>query len=168
MKAPFSSYLNGIAPGLKELIALLRKKYDYVSVLSTDSVGFRVAISQRAKSVSHETIATERGTVVRVYRDGLYAESAFTGFDPAEAEKTAAAIIAELDDQLDLLRECGTEPYETAALPDEAREIFAEMETGRLPEKEHPTADHRRGGRIGGSPGCLPLSGCASVRENAA
>lgn len=140
MNAPFSSYLTRIAPGLKELIALLRKKYDYVSVLSTDSVGFRVAISQRAKSVSHETIATERGTVVRVYRDGLYAESAFTGFDPAEAEKTAAAIIAELDDQLDLLRECGTEPYETAALPDEAREIFAEMETGRLPEKEDLSA----------------------------
>ena len=87
MKAPFSAYLARIAPGLKELIALLRQRYDYVSVLSTDSVGFSVSISQRAKSVSRETIATERGTAVRVYRDGLYAESAFTGFDPAEAER---------------------------------------------------------------------------------
>ena len=69
MNAPFSSYLTGIAPGLKELIGLLRKRYDYVSVLSTDSTGFSVSISQRAKSVSRETIATERGTVVRVYRD---------------------------------------------------------------------------------------------------
>ena len=71
MKAPFSSYLNGIAPGLKELITLLRGKYDYVSVLSTDSVGFTVSISQRAKSVSRKTLATERGTVVRVYKNGL-------------------------------------------------------------------------------------------------
>ena len=63
MNAPFSSYLTGIAPGLKELIGLLRKRYDYVSVLSTDSTGFSVSISQRAKSVSRETIATERGTV---------------------------------------------------------------------------------------------------------
>ena len=86
MNAPFSSYLTGIAPGLKELIGLLRKRYDYVSVLSTDSAGFSVSISRRAKSVSRETIATERGTVVRVYRNGLYAEAAFTGFDPANVQ----------------------------------------------------------------------------------
>ena len=140
MNAPFSSYLAGIAPGLRDLIALLRKRYDYVSVLSTDSVGFQVSISQRAKSVSRETIATERGTVVRVCSGGLYAESAFTGFDPAEAEKTFAALTAELDDQLSLLQECGVEPYETAVLPDEPRTLFAEMETGRLPEEEDLSA----------------------------
>ena len=110
MKAPFSSYLSGIAPGLKGLISLLRQRYDYVSVLSIDTVGFQVAISQRAKSVTRNTLCTERGTVVRVYRGGLYAESAFTGFDPAEVEKTCSAICAELDKQLSLLRDCGTEP----------------------------------------------------------
>ena len=136
MNAPFSSYLSGIAPGLKELIALLRQRYGYVSVLSTDSVGFSVSISQRAKSVTRETIATERGTVVRVYRNGQYAESAFTGFDPAKAAETAEAIARELDSQLDLLRECGVQAYETGILPDEARTVFAEMETGRLPEEE--------------------------------
>jgi len=140
MKAPFSSYLAGIAPGLKELAALLRQRYDYVSVLSTDTTGFQVAISQRAKSVTRETLCTERGTVVRVCRGGLYAESAFTGFDPAEAEKTCAAICAELDDQLDLLRECGVRPYETALLPDEPLTIFTEMETGRIPADEDISA----------------------------
>ena len=140
MNAPFSPYLTRIAPGLKELIALLRKRYDYVSVLSTDSTGFQVALSQRAKSVSHDTLCTERGTVVRVYRNGLYAESAFTGFDPAEAEKTAEAIISELESQLELLKSCGTEPYETAALPDEPRTLFVEMKTGRMPEDEDISA----------------------------
>ncbi|MCR5566987.1 MAG: TldD/PmbA family protein [Clostridiales bacterium] len=140
MKAPFSSYLSGIAPGLKGLISLLRQRYDYVSVLSTDTVGFQVAISQRAKSVTRNTLCTERGTIVRVYRGGLYAESAFTGFDPAEAEKTCSAICAELDKQLSLLRDCGTEPYETGVLPDEPLEIFAEMETGRMPEDEDISA----------------------------
>ena len=94
MKAPFSAYLARIAPGLKELIALLRQRYDYVSVLSTDTTGFQVAISQRAKSVTRRTLCTERGTVVRVCRDGLYAESAFTGFDPAETEKTCCSAAA--------------------------------------------------------------------------
>ena len=136
MNAPFSSYLTGIAPGLKELINLLRKRYDYVSVLSTDSTGFSVSISQRAKSVSRETIATERGTVVRVYRNGLYAESAFTGFDPANVLETCDKITGELDAQLRLLNAAGVKPYETGILPDEARTVFAEMETGRLPEDE--------------------------------
>ena len=140
MKAPFSSYLTGIAPGLKELIALLRQRYDYVSVLSTDTVGFQVAISQRAKSVTRDTLCTERGTVVRVYRNGQYAESAFTGFDPAKAAETAEAIARELDSQLDLLRDCGVQTYETGILPDEPLEIYAEMETGRMPENEDLSA----------------------------
>lgn len=140
MNAPFSSYLTRMAPGLKELIALLRKRYDYVSVLSTDTVGFQVNISQRSKSVTRGTLCTERGTVVRVCRGGLYAESAFTGFNPAEAEKTCSAICAELDAQLALLKECGTEPYETGILPDEPRTIFVEKQTGRMPEDEDISA----------------------------
>lgn len=136
MNSPFSPYLTGIAPGLKQLISLLREKYDYVSVLSTDSTGFQVSISQRAKSVSRETLTTERGTVVRVSRGGLYSEAAFTGFDPARVEETAARISRELEAQLRLLKSAGVAPYETGKLPDEERTIFAEMETGRLPEEE--------------------------------
>ena len=140
MKAPFSSYLNGIAPGLKELITLLRGQYDYVSVLSTDSDGFSVTISQRSRNVSHETIATERGTVVRVYKNGLYAESAFTGFDPAKAKETFESITRELDAQLRLLNANSVKAYETGILPDEARTVFAEKETGRLPKEENISA----------------------------
>ena len=140
MKAPFSSYLAGIAPGLKELVSLLRKRYDYVSVLSTDSVGFQVSISQRAKSVSRGTTFTERGTVVRVYKNGLYAESAFTGFDPAKAAERCESIVSELDAQLRLLEATGTEPYETGILPDEERTVFAEMETARMPQEENIAA----------------------------
>ena len=136
MKAPFSPYLTGIAPGLKQLIALLRRRYDYVSVLSTDSVGFTVQISQRYKGVARDTRTTERGTVVRVYKDGLYSEAAFTGFNPADPEGACASLTASLDAQLELLRETGTAVYETAALKDEPRTIFVEMETGRLPEEE--------------------------------
>ena len=140
MKAPFSTYLNEMAPGLKKLIGLLRERYDYVSVLSTDSVGFQVSISQRAKSVARETMTTERGTVVRVCRDGLYSEAAFTGFDPENPGVFFREITEELDAQLELLRETGTQPYETAVLPDGERRIFAEMETERLPENEDMAA----------------------------
>ena len=50
MKAPFSPYLLRIKPGLKQLVTLLRRDYDYVSVLATDSVGLTVSISRRARS----------------------------------------------------------------------------------------------------------------------
>ena len=136
MKAPFSPYLTALAPGLKRLIALLRERYDYVSVLSTDSVGFQVAISQRAKAVTHETMTTERGTVVRVYRNGLYSEAAFTGFDPDRPEETFNRITSGLDAQLDLLESLRVAPYETGILPDEPRTLFVEMDTERLPEEE--------------------------------
>ena len=53
MKAPFSAYLSGIKPGLRKLLGLLGPDYDYVSVLSTDSAGFQLSISQHSKSVSN-------------------------------------------------------------------------------------------------------------------
>ena len=136
MNAPFSPYLTGMAPGLKQLISLMREQYDYVSVLSTDSTGFQASISQKAKSVSRETLTTERGTVVRVYRNGLYSEAAFTGFSPDSVRETFEKISRELEEQFSLLEAAGIKPYETAALPDEERKIFAEMETERLPEDE--------------------------------
>ena len=137
MKAPFSPYLTSLVPGLRQLIAALRRQYDYVSVLSTDSVGFQAAISQRAKSVSRETMTTERGTVVRVYRNGLYSEAAFTGFDPNRVQETLDRITGELEAQFSLLESLKVPPYETAALQDEPRTLLAEMDTERLPETEN-------------------------------
>ena len=107
MKAPFSPYLAERVEGIRSLIAMLRQEYDYVSVLSTDSVGFAVRISRRAKSVSRETMTTERGHVVRVCKDGLYSEAAFNRFDPDRAEETAAWIRETLNAQLAVLRAAG-------------------------------------------------------------
>ncbi|MBO5998937.1 MAG: TldD/PmbA family protein [Lachnospiraceae bacterium] len=134
MKAPFSQYLADIAPALKELAARLGGRYDYVSILSTDSVGFNISISQSSKSVSNQNMTTERGSVVRVCRDGLYSEAAFNEFDPSEVSLTADQLMERLDDQLALLKECGAEIYETDVLPDEPLEISAEKETEQLPE----------------------------------
>ena len=134
MKAPFSPYLLRIKPGLKQLVALLRRDYDYVSVLATDSVGLTVSISRRARSVGSETMSTERGVVVRLYRGGQYREYALNEFDPDRAEETAARIEAELAAQQAVLDGCGTQVYDTAALSDEPLTLFVERETEQLPE----------------------------------
>ena len=135
MKAPFSPYLDAIAPGLKKLVALLGEDFDYVSVLSTDSVGFTAMISQRAKTVNHSTMMTERGSVIRVRRGGLYSEYAFNRFDPERPELTAAEARRVLGEQFALLEETSSAIYNTPALPDEPCELRVEMETGRLPEE---------------------------------
>ncbi|MBQ9328451.1 MAG: TldD/PmbA family protein [Solobacterium sp.] len=130
MKAVFSEYLNRIAPEMKELIASLKTQYDYVSILSTDSSGFTASISQRAKSVSNSTMFTERGNVVRVYRDGLYSEYAFNEWDKGIAE----TIKEELERQMEVLRAAKTAIYETPVLEDEPCELCSEMETEQMPE----------------------------------
>ena len=134
MKAPFSPYLLGIRDGLKALIALLDRDYDYVSALATDSVGLSVRISQHAKAVQNETMTTERGVVLRVWKDGLYSEYALNGFDPAAPERAFAAVSAALSAQFALLRETATEIYNTPVLPDEPLTLFVEKETEQLPE----------------------------------
>ncbi|MBR2596503.1 MAG: TldD/PmbA family protein [Solobacterium sp.] len=135
MKAKFSEYLNETAPAIKTMIARLREHFDYVSVLSTDSQGFRISISQKARDISSETMMTERGNVIRVYRDGLYSEYAFNEPDLAHPEEQAEEIRQALEKQIELLKATGTEVYETGKLADEPQELFVEMETGTMPEE---------------------------------
>ena len=135
MKAPFSPYLDSLAPGMKKLADILGRSFDYVSILSTDSVGFRVSISQRSKSVSGTNMTTERGNVVRVCRSGRYSEYAFNEV-PENIEDLAGEICRELERQFAVMAMTGVKTYETAVLADEPLELFVEKETGRLPEKE--------------------------------
>ena len=139
MKAPFSGYLDSLVPGLKKLIDILSESYDYVSVLSTDSKGLAVVISQHAKTVSNQTMTTERGTVVRVYKDRLYSEYALNTFDPADPAAAAEEIRAAFARQKALLEATGTAVYDTPVLADEPLTLFVEKETQELPE----TADVR-------------------------
>ena len=134
MKAPFSPYLAEIKAPLRRLLELLGEEYEYVSALATDSVGFALRISHHAKSVQNETMTTERGIVLRVWRDGLYSEYAMNSFDPAAPEAAFETVRRALDAQRELLRKNGTKIYDTPPLPDEPLTLFVEKETGFLPE----------------------------------
>ena len=134
MKAPFSEYLNTLAPSLKQLVSKLGEDYDYVSVLSTDSKGFAIRISQQVKVISTSNLTTERGSVVRVYKDGLYSEYAFNHFDADSIEETYHKIKKELDAQLSVLKLTKTAVYNTEKLEDEPLTLFVEKECEQLPE----------------------------------
>ncbi len=135
MKATFSPYLSTIKPGLKTLIGLLGEEFPYVSVLATDSKGLAVRISRHSRSVSDQTMTTERGVVVRVWKDGRYSEYALNRFDPAAPGAAAAEITAALRAQFAVLEATGAETYDTPVLKDEPLSLFTEKETGSLPEE---------------------------------
>ena len=137
MKAPFSSYLNSITPFLRTILSELSREYEYVSILSTDSVGFRLALSQHSKQVSGSNMTTERGSVVRVCKDGQYSEYAFNEPDLSDPDKSLKKIRDALAAQQALLSATGTKTYTTGILKDEPLELFVEKETVQLPEKEN-------------------------------
>ena len=134
MKAPFSPYLSEIKDSLKQLLNLLDRHFDYVSILATDSKGLDVRISQKARSVSSETLTTERGIVVRVCKNGCYSEYALNNFDPLAPQTACEKILAELACQQQVLETVGCSVYKTALLPDDPLQLFVEKETEQLPE----------------------------------
>ncbi|MBO4915594.1 MAG: TldD/PmbA family protein [Oscillospiraceae bacterium] len=135
MKAPFSPYLDRITPALRTIVDDLERDYDYVSVLSTDSAGFNLGVSQHSKAVSNTNLTTERGTVVRVCRNGLYSEYSFNELDPDDTKSVLSEMRLSLDKQLKLLERTGSEVFVTGKLSDEPLELLVEKETEQLPEK---------------------------------
>ena len=69
MQVPMSSYLVEIKPQIQELIRLLEREFDYVSVLCTDVKGTTYRVSMHQTTVGDYHFC-ERGFVVRAWQDG--------------------------------------------------------------------------------------------------
>ena len=127
MNTPFSKHLTAEAPLMRQLIERLGKDFEYVSILSTDSVGFSLRITPRVKRLTRETMTTERGHVARMYREGCYFEYAFNEADADSIDEKAAEIMTAYRRQQGLLSELGIEPYETASYDDCTFHLFASL-----------------------------------------
>ncbi|MBO4610348.1 MAG: TldD/PmbA family protein [Lachnospiraceae bacterium] len=135
MKAPFSEYLEGIAPAVKKAVDDLSRDHDYVSALCTDSKGLVIRIGSRSRSISNKTMTTERGVVFRVCKDKKYSEYAVNTTDWSNPDAVIAEIRKELELQDDLLKTSSVSIFETGVLEDEPIEFFGQKETELLPEK---------------------------------
>ncbi|MBQ6654104.1 MAG: TldD/PmbA family protein [Erysipelotrichaceae bacterium] len=127
MKLPQSAYLSGCHDRLRQLISLLGKEYEYVSVLATDVGGTLYVASQRSQAIRPYPFA-ERGFVVRVYGEGGYQEYSFNRLD--DVEELANRISRELHLQQHLLQELDISQYETPLIHEEkiARQFSGEMD----------------------------------------
>jgi len=94
MKVPPSGYLATIKSSVRELVAILRRDFPYVSILTTDSSGMRYSVSKRAVDV-RQSAWCERGSVVRIH-DGLrYHEYSFNDLN-AEGGRDREALAEEI------------------------------------------------------------------------
>ncbi len=119
MKLEQSAYLKSCRTKLKQLISLLAKDYEYVSVLASDVSGTSYNASQRNQSIRPYGFA-ERGFVVRVYCQGGYQEYSFNQID--DVEELAERIRRQLTDQQQLLQSLSVSKYETPLIHEEKME----------------------------------------------
>jgi len=71
-----SKYLTQQKSVVKALVESLSSKFEFVSVLGVDTNGKSLRVNRNGISIE-DSMWTERGFVVRVYKDGMYSEYAF-------------------------------------------------------------------------------------------
>ncbi|MBR5049579.1 MAG: TldD/PmbA family protein [Erysipelotrichaceae bacterium] len=116
MKLEQSAYLASCRSQLKQLISLLERDYEYVSVLATDVSGTAYSASQRSQSIRPYGFG-ERGFVVRLYGDGGYQEYSFNQLD--DIDQLAERIRRQLNSQNGLLGSLSVSKYETPLVHEE-------------------------------------------------
>lgn len=87
----YSKYLKKKKPIIKNLVATLSKKYDFVSVLGTDVKGKVYSVDKSSVAISTSSI-TESGFVLRVYYKGVYSEYSFNDIDDKNINNVIEAI----------------------------------------------------------------------------
>ena len=96
-----SAYLAGKKPLLKQLLDELLQKYEYASLLATDSKSKSYRVSKTGTGITEDSVLSERGFCVKVYDKGALYEYSFSVID----EESIQSIIKEIDDKVSGLGE---------------------------------------------------------------
>ena len=117
MQVPMSSYLVEIKPQIQELIRLLEREFDYVSVLCTDVKGTTYRVSMHQTTVGDYHFC-ERGFVVRAWQDSSYTEYSFNNL--TDAADLAEEITSALKSEFQALKALGIAQMESPLVQEEA------------------------------------------------
>lgn len=94
-QCPPSVFLRAAAPRLKEAISVLKKTYDYISVLGTDSFGSSFAVTP-GESRAGDSGWIERGFVFRAQKGGIIVERAFNDLPEGDLAASVSAALEPL------------------------------------------------------------------------
>jgi TldD protein len=104
--------LRHVAPLLEATVTSLKARYDYISVLGTDSIGMNYSASA-GELRAGDSSWIERGFVFRAQKSGVIVERAFNGLPPGDSLADTVA------DALDALFSTANAATHYPALPDE-------------------------------------------------
>ncbi len=156
VKVAPSAFLRERTPYLKAVVIALRKRFDYASILGTDSVGLLFQATT-AETKAQDSDWGERGFVVRVQRGGAVAEYSFNRTPDLPAERFADEIAGKLER---LFGSGGVRRY--PQLPDEQAkaQAFAEIASDPFAEDPKKILDALCGIRdvLMGSDGLVPFA----------
>lgn len=130
MEKEFSSFLQNNHDNLKEIIKVLSKKFEYVSILATDCVGQKVIVSEKNISVK-DSSWNERGFVLRVYKQGLFSEFSFDKID------SVATVCEKVINSVEISEQLYKSIYVKINKNDLYEEEKMEKEFSRMNEYEH-------------------------------
>lgn len=141
MQVRKSNYLIEIKPKVKQLIKLLEKEFDYVSVLASDVCGTSYRVGQRQTNVGDYGFA-ERGFVCRVYFHNTYLEYSFNEID--DVNELANTITNELKGEWIALEELKLLKMDSPLVHEEeiTKEMIGEIEKDADSVSANEILDH--------------------------
>ena len=108
MKAKMSSFLENSKPILKKLVEILRKDFNYVSILGTDTFGTKYSINRNGADIN-DSMWNERGFVVRVHNGINYSEFSFNELNGEALDALVSKIKTTLTSQKNILKDSLTQ-----------------------------------------------------------
>lgn len=113
-----STFLQEKKPVLKKLLGELLARYEYASILATDSVSKRYSVSRTGTTIAEDSVLTEKGFCIKLCSDGKAAEYSFNEV----SEELIPSILKAVDECLMPLENTlpeGVLPYSFGEVEDE-------------------------------------------------
>ena len=99
-----SKYLNDRIGFAEEIVSILLKKYEYVSLLGKDVYGKSVRVTNAAKNIGN-TFEKQRGFVIKVFHQGIYSEYSFAKLEKDIIPEIVKNVECSLDVSKSLLKD---------------------------------------------------------------
>ena len=96
MKVKNSTFLADSKPLLKELLDALLERYEYASILASDSTSRNFGVSKMGTNVGEDSVLTERGFCVKLYDKGQACEYSFSSI----SKDSIPSLVKEISDRL--------------------------------------------------------------------
>ncbi|MBR5967155.1 MAG: TldD/PmbA family protein, partial [Lachnospiraceae bacterium] len=134
MKVKESAYLQEKKPVLKRLLDELLSRYEYASILATDSLGKIYSVSKTGTNIREDANLTERGFCVKICNKGEIAEYSFNEI----SDEAIPGILKDVEENLISLDGAipeGIEAYHIDGLSDEKIVLNESTEYEEDPEE---------------------------------